>query len=280
MNYVFLLYLCLCLCKIKNVQTEKKVIDMKTIGQRLKKLRGDLSIVELSKRLGLKNSSIVSKWERGERNPKERALEAYAAYFDVPVDWIRYGDFDEYVKKVLYNAIKTDIPNKINDDLKKVLDKTPIGSQSLPEILALVNNPTEKHLKSLNKYIDRIISGLKSRNIEYNDDEIIINTTQILNNYISGVEGFSLIDMKLDEIYTIAKNMDLEIDHSRSIGEATFIDGVNAVIEFDGIFNVSDETKKEHQKLLKVIAESRQDIDRQIKKVKDSLNDKNINKLK
>lgn len=253
---------------------------METVGQRLKRLRGKLSIIELSNKLHLNNSSIVSKWERGERNPKDSALEVYADYFDVPVDWIKHGDFDGYVKKVLYNAVKTDVPNKINDDLKKVLDKTPMDSKDLPELFELVNNPVEKRLKSLDNYIDRIISGLKNRDIGYDNDEIIINATQILNNYISGVEGFSLIDMKLDEIYTIAKNMNLEIDHTRSLGEATFLDGVNAVIEFDGIFDVSDEAKKEHQKLLKIIEDSIHNIDRQIEKVKDSLADeKIINKL-
>ena len=249
---------------------------METVGQRLKRLRGKLSIIELSNKLHLNNSSIVSKWERGERNPKESALKAYANYFNVPIDWIRYGDFDEYAKKVLYNAVKTDVPNKINDDLKKVLDKTPMDSKGLPELFELVNNPTKKYFKSLDKYIDRIISGLKDRSIGYNDDEIIINATLILNNYISGIEGFSLIDMKMDEIYTIAKSIDLEIDHSCLIGEATYIDGDSVVTDYNGLFNVTDEAKKEYQKLLEIIEDSKREIDRQIEKVKDSLDEKKI----
>ena len=68
---------------------------METVGQRLKRLRGKLSIIELSNKLHLNNSSIVSKWERGERNPKDSALQAYANYFNVPIDWIRYGNEDD-----------------------------------------------------------------------------------------------------------------------------------------------------------------------------------------
>lgn len=70
---------------------------MGTVGDRLKQLRNEknMTMQNLADALGLNNSSIVSKWERGERNPKDSALQAYANYFDVSKDWIINGNEDD-----------------------------------------------------------------------------------------------------------------------------------------------------------------------------------------
>lgn len=75
---------------------------MSDIGERLKNLRlsQKMTMEEMGEALG-SSKMAVSRWERGERNPKDSALQAYANFFNVPIDWIRYGDYEIFLKNVI-----------------------------------------------------------------------------------------------------------------------------------------------------------------------------------
>lgn len=156
---------------------------METVGQRLKRLRGKLSIIELSNKLHLNNSSIVSKWERGERNPKDSALQAYANYFNVPIDWIRYGDFDEFCNKVLTYAIETDIPNPLYMELKRLLDIT-------AQRYAINEEPKEDaqtRIETLKRfYGDSLINMIKEKGAVYDEGSILQIAINIIADTLNG----------------------------------------------------------------------------------------------
>lgn len=69
---------------------------METIGDRLQKLRTGkgLTVSEMAEIIGVSRIS-VGNWERGDKQPRINNLKAYANYFNVPIDWIRYGNEDE-----------------------------------------------------------------------------------------------------------------------------------------------------------------------------------------
>ncbi len=63
----------------------KKQLSTKELGQKIKKIRGNLSPTEFAKRVGIKPSLIAS-YERGERLPSLASLERLANYEGVSIE--------------------------------------------------------------------------------------------------------------------------------------------------------------------------------------------------
>lgn len=84
------------------MQNEK---TKKEIAKRLKKLRLEkgLTMEKTAKQVGAYGSSVVSNWEKGKTTPKPQFMKAYADAFQVPIEWIKYGDFDQYLYNVITN---------------------------------------------------------------------------------------------------------------------------------------------------------------------------------
>ena len=111
-------------------------INRQEVGLRLQQLRTEkaMTMEQLGKKLGVSKAAI-SRWEKGERIPRPRFLKAYADYFNVPIDWIKYGElkeeeqmdnkmiFDEFIEQqmkeewqkrdvlaaaIIFNALKTE----------------------------------------------------------------------------------------------------------------------------------------------------------------------------
>ena len=61
-----------------------------TIGERLKKLRGNRSMTEVAKAIGVTRSSYV-KYERNERHPRHEVMFRIAQYYETTVDAIFFG---------------------------------------------------------------------------------------------------------------------------------------------------------------------------------------------
>lgn len=73
------------------------------IGDRMKELRLNkgLSMDEMAKIIGVSSSSVISRYENKQTKPKEKNIIKYADYFNVSVDWLKYGDLENYIYKYL-----------------------------------------------------------------------------------------------------------------------------------------------------------------------------------
>jgi len=58
------------------------------LGQKLKELRGNLSLYEVEKDVGITRISI-QRYESGERVPEDRNLEILAEYYQVPFELLK-----------------------------------------------------------------------------------------------------------------------------------------------------------------------------------------------
>lgn len=74
---------------------------MNDLGNRLRELRVSkkMTMEEAGKAVGV-SKVAVSRWEAGQRQPKPEYIKAYADFFDVPQEWIKYGYPDEYIKEI------------------------------------------------------------------------------------------------------------------------------------------------------------------------------------
>jgi transcriptional regulator with XRE-family HTH domain len=61
-----------------------------TIGERLRRLRGDKSMVEVAEAIGVTYSSYI-KYERNERKPRAEVMHRIAKYYGKTIDSIFFG---------------------------------------------------------------------------------------------------------------------------------------------------------------------------------------------
>lgn len=163
-----------------------------TIGQRLKQLRESkqMTQAETAKAVEAATRGVIANWEADKTTPRPQFLQAYANYFNVPIDWIRYGDFDEFCNKVLTYAIETDIPHPLYMELKRLLDIT-------AQRYAINEEPKEDAQTRLETfkeaYGDSLIKKIKGKGAVYDEDSVLqvaINViTDTLNS--SGAELFN-----------------------------------------------------------------------------------------
>ena len=66
-------------------------MDNKEIGQKLRALRGNKTIAEFSKEIGIKPSTI-GMYEQGERIPRDSIKIKYAKHFNMTVGEIFFGE--------------------------------------------------------------------------------------------------------------------------------------------------------------------------------------------
>ena len=65
-------------------------MDSKVIGNRLKKMRGDMTVKALADKLGVVPSA-VSMYEKGERVPRDKVKIRYAQIFNRSIDEIFFA---------------------------------------------------------------------------------------------------------------------------------------------------------------------------------------------
>lgn len=105
---------------------------METIGDRLKELRfkKGLSMDEMAKIIGVSSSSVISRYENKQTKPKEKNIIKYADYFNVSVDWLKYGDkkskdleTDAVCTSIIFNSIVSDYsPEERKEAVKEAVD--------------------------------------------------------------------------------------------------------------------------------------------------------------
>lgn len=73
---------------------------MSHLGERLKQLRGDETLHEVGKALGV-NSSVISKYEKGFRVPIPAKMQELANYFDISVSELQKLALQDKLEKDL-----------------------------------------------------------------------------------------------------------------------------------------------------------------------------------
>ena len=117
-------------------------VDLKAAGQRIKDIRRqhNYSMARFSKLVGNSSASTVNNWEKGNNLPKEDRLEKLAILGNTTVDWIRYGNFDGYVTRLLtQNKLNISLKDEQTQRLLETLKKKKITYLQDLEILTTAN---------------------------------------------------------------------------------------------------------------------------------------------
>lgn len=117
-------------------------IDLKQAGNRIKEIRGQhkYSMALFANLVGNSSASTVNNWEKGNNLPKPDRLEKIAILGNTTTDWIRYGKFIEYVKKLLAEAnMRQDLDEEQLEQLVHVLKKQKITYTQDLKILTTAN---------------------------------------------------------------------------------------------------------------------------------------------
>lgn len=78
-------------------------IDLSACGQRIYQIRKKhhCSMARFAKLLGNTSASTINNWEKGNNLPKTARLEQLALLGNTTVNWLLYGDFNQYVYDLL-----------------------------------------------------------------------------------------------------------------------------------------------------------------------------------
>lgn len=89
------------------------------VGSRLKQLRTEkgMTMAQVADALHVSSNAVVNNWEKENKKISPKFLKAYADYFNVPVDWIKYGELKEekqmdnndvLATAIIFQALKTE----------------------------------------------------------------------------------------------------------------------------------------------------------------------------
>lgn len=82
-------------------------INKINLGKRLKekRLQKGMTLEEVAKYVGAYSRATVGNWERGKTIPKQYFLEKFSKLFNVSIDWIKYGEFKEFLYKTVTDEV-------------------------------------------------------------------------------------------------------------------------------------------------------------------------------
>lgn len=81
-------------------------VNLIEAGNRIKQIRKkhNYSMAAFAKLVGNSSASTVNNWEKGNNLPKADRLEKIAILGNTTSDWIKYGDFTDYIQQLLDNS--------------------------------------------------------------------------------------------------------------------------------------------------------------------------------
>ncbi len=202
-------------------------INKSQIGQRIQNLRQqtNLSMEDLANKVGASGKSTVNEWEKGRSTPNKEYLAKLSSFFGVSEDYIKFGEFKQYVFKVLENELKNENP-KLQKSIEDYLN---IGSNDYHGVMdALYTNEKydmidairDNYIKSAfdNNYY-AIEKQLKKAETGYDDVKIVktlitafqyitarevstfLGMSNKLLNYLSDFDAFNIASAKTFEEY-------------------------------------------------------------------------------
>lgn len=233
---------------------------METIGTRLKQLRinKNLSMGELAQKMGLSSKGAISRWESDKVIPRASALKAYADYFGVSIDWLKYGDFSQYlyntvINEVLKGSELTDSAVEFyeyNYDYPKEIDKEKDFEED-EDITALKNGYSYDYCDFARDICDVFLFGYSSNKIDdyideknsfyveyeeymeqigYNGELIIYNTVDLFKKNLK----------PLEDAYNIKEDNKIDRESMKNIGlDDNIIDKIYPLIDRRELYNIS-----------------------------------------
>lgn len=104
---------------MKNINKNNGVIDVTTVGGRIKKLRTDAGFTqsELAIRLHLEGKTAISNYENNSRGISAEMLNQLCSLFHVTADYIVNGDTSDNFDPIINEAVE--ILNNLKTDKEK-----------------------------------------------------------------------------------------------------------------------------------------------------------------
>ncbi|MRI03749.1 helix-turn-helix domain-containing protein [Lactobacillus reuteri] len=95
-------------------------INKKDVGSRILNLRKskNLSMDDLAKKIGAGGKSTINTWEKGVTLPRPSFLKAIASEFNVSVNYLKYGNLNNYLDNLVRNDLSSE--SSILDENKDV----------------------------------------------------------------------------------------------------------------------------------------------------------------
>lgn len=118
-------------------------IDLIAAGKRINQIRKqhNYSMALFSNLIGNSSASTVNNWEKGNNLPRQERLEKLAILGNTTVDWIRYGDFEDYVQQLLTSTdLSEELTSEQFEKLIQTLNKQKISYSQDLDILTTAND--------------------------------------------------------------------------------------------------------------------------------------------
>ncbi|MBL1225719.1 helix-turn-helix domain-containing protein [Enterococcus sp. BWR-S5] len=198
-----------------NNLTGEKLYDLKAVGKRIREIRGDYTLEDFGFLADRTSKAAVYNWENGKSLPNKERLKIIALLGKTTVEWVLYGNLDEYIsslflvgskpyenmkafymklgyKKELFKLYEVTTPDAKQSIIDKVIEKAKQNEWSYSEthhitdlFLNIADNVLERnqHTENLPLDIKELLSTIEKQNLT--DDEIDSLLTIVRNHFKS-----------------------------------------------------------------------------------------------
>lgn len=165
-------------------------INKKDVGNRIKELRNqkNISMSTLAKEIKVASKSTVNSWERGQSVPKQSTLTKLASFFNVDINFLKYGTLKKYVISLLKEDLNSQdsILYATVEDFLNFFTKEDVASKNFP-LSELINaeNVEEDFFKiihdnTVNTFIEIFSTNLYSDFEKYSGNQLHYENDSVL----------------------------------------------------------------------------------------------------
>lgn len=192
-------------------------INLKEVGKRIKLIREKhgYTMADLGKLVDTNSASTINNWEKGNNLPNKKRLEKIALLGNTTENWIKYGEFSDYVSKIC-NEYESNILSRYGED-------------------------------TLKNFKEALLDTLEMNKISYEDDMKIIKTAKELYDLVllsKKDNYYAPIHFEVDEEYILEKFENLTRKDFQTMCEA--------LLEKNNL--IYDKKNRSQQKLIYLIS--------------------------
>ncbi|WP_170924727.1 helix-turn-helix domain-containing protein [Candidatus Enterococcus clewellii] len=193
-----------------NILTGEKLYDLKAVGKRIREIRGDYTLEDFGFLADRTSKAAVYNWENGKSLPNKERLKIIALLGKTTVEWVLYGNIDEYISSLFL------VNSKPYASIKDLYIK--LGHEKLFDMYEMAMPDIKQSI------IDKVVEKARLSNWSYSDthhitDSFLIVADSLLkrNRYIdnlppnikellSAIEQQKLTDDELDSLLTTIRS--------------------------------------------------------------------------